>query len=85
MRRTDSCKVSQVPPIAEANQYAQHKVHLDILEGLQVQKSFFDETQEKYPIEESWRGESHPAELQDLSERIAGYLPSCGTPEHLCC
>lgn len=57
-------------PRAEADEYARNKVILEILEGLQAQKSFFDEAQEKYSIEESWRGDPHPAELQSLSESI---------------
>ena len=58
-------------PRAEADKYVQNKALLDIFEGLQAQKSFFDETHEKYPLEESWRGEPHPLELLNLSEKIA--------------
>ena len=55
----------------DVNSYLRDRIMLDLYDGLLAQKNFFDEAQEKYSIQESWRGEPHPAELQDLPKRVA--------------
>jgi hypothetical protein len=60
-------------PREDATKYIQKRIMLDRFEGLLAQNNFFDEIQEKYPVDVSWRGERHPAELQDLSKRVVEY------------
>lgn len=58
-------------PREEANDYLWRRVGLDLLEGLEAQRSFFGELQDEYPdhIKEKYR--PHRGETQDLPARIA--------------
>lgn len=57
-------------PRSEADGYLYEKVMLDLLEGLEAQRSFFDTVQEEYPDSVKERYKPHRAEALDLPTEI---------------
>jgi hypothetical protein len=57
-------------PREDASKYIGYRIMLDLYEGLLAQKNFFDQAQEEWSIEESWRGEPHSGEIQDLPTKV---------------
>lgn len=57
-------------PRSEADAYLYEKVMLDLLEGLEAQRGFFDSAQKGYPDYVRERYKPHHGEAQDLSTEI---------------